>query len=232
MNTMAKNDHRAPEPDHHPSEELLMDYASGGLSEAWSLGIATHLALCPACRKSLARMEAIGGGLLEGVNPSAVSANTRDAVMAALDEPPGTVETAEISPVPRVKPDTVLPEPLWRYLGGDVDAIEWTRLGLGAYQCVVPTGDPGVSARLLRIPAGRPVPEHTHRGLELTVVLQGAFTDHSGRYARGDFEEADEQVFHQPWAAKGEDCICLAITDAPLRFSGIVARIAQPFIGI
>jgi len=218
------------QPHHHPSDELLMDYASGALGEGWSLGIATHLALCPHCRRTLNRIEGIGGSLLEEQTPTAVSGDVLASVMASIDAP---IEAKAPASTPNTASaeKTVLPSPLRRYLGGDVDQVNWKRLGLGAYQCEVPTGD-GTSVRLLRIPAGKPVPEHTHRGLELTVVLQGAFTDHSGEYGRGDFEEADEQIFHQPHAAPGDDCICLAITDAPLRFSSFAVRLVQPILGI
>ena len=76
------------------------------------------------------------------------------------------------------------------------------------------------------------MPTHSHRGLELTLVLCGAFSDATGSYSRGDLQEADEDLEHQPHAAPGEDCICLAVTDAPLRFRSVAARIAQPLIGI
>jgi putative transcriptional regulator len=35
-----------------------------------------------------------------------------------------------------------------------------------------------------------------------------------------------------PVADIGEDCICLAATDAPLRFRRLIPRIAQPFLRI
>lgn len=216
-------------PSHHPSESLLMDYASGALGEAWSLGIVTHLAFCPACRSTVHAMEAIGGGLLEDAAPAGVSADLLESVMSKLDrEEPEVSAPAPISD----RDDDVMPRVLRGYFGGGVDELPWKRLGLGASQCIVPTDDAGVTARLLRIPAGKPVPEHTHRGLEMTIVLQGAFADQSGVFARGDFEEADEQTFHQPHARPGDDCICLAITDAPLRFTGLAVRAVQPLLGI
>ena len=46
---------------HHISDALLLEYAAGTLEEGWSLAVATHLALCPDCRKRLALMEAAGG---------------------------------------------------------------------------------------------------------------------------------------------------------------------------
>ncbi len=49
----------------------------------------------------------------------------------------------------------------------------------------------GYRARLIRLKAGRGVPRHTHGGSELTVVLEGSFSDETGHYARGDLAIAD-----------------------------------------
>lgn len=216
---------------HHPNDELLLDYASGALREAWSLAIATHLALCPECRRSVADFEALGGNILDGIAPEPVSESTFDAVMASLDKAEGRVENPPPA-APEVSAQFVLPQPLRGYLGGDLGDLLWQRLGLGAYQLLIPAGEHGVTARLLRIPAGRPVPTHSHRGLELTLVLCGAFSDDTGSYGRGDLQEADESLEHQPYAAPGEDCICLAVTDAPLRFKSFAARMVQPLLNI
>ncbi|MEM8536260.1 MAG: transcriptional regulator, partial [Pseudomonadota bacterium] len=48
----------------------------------------------------------------------------------------------------------------------------------------------------------------------------------------GDVEVANEDMHHTPVAEAGVDCICLAASDARLRFNGWVPRIAQRFIGI
>ncbi len=88
------------------------------------------------------------------------------------------------------------------------------------------------SVRLIRIPAGASVPDHGHRGTELTLVLQGAFRDEADRFGRGDVEVANEDMNHTPVAEEGDDCICLAATDAPLRFNSLIPRIAQPFLRI
>ncbi|UCH76055.1 MAG: cupin domain-containing protein [Rhodospirillales bacterium] len=216
---------------HHPSDELLLDYASGALGEGWSLAIATHLALCPACRRAVAGMETLGGGFLTSVAPAPIGDDALDIVMARLDAEPQEPAAAPVAEIPRGA-EPVLPQPLRGYLGGDAGDLEWRRLGLGAFQVPVAMEDRRTSVRLLRIPAGRPVPEHSHRGLELTLVLRGAFSDATGEYKRGDFQEADDSLEHRPHAAPGEDCICLAVTDAPLRFSSVTARIVQPLLGI
>lgn len=215
---------------HHPHEALLLDYSTGALTEGWSLAVASHLALCPACRQTAADLDALGGSLLELAAPKAVVGPDISAVMAQLgDSPPDAGEKVRQTVHPG-RP--VLPEPLRSYVGGDVSDAKWQRLGLGAYQAAIPLEGASEVARLLRIPAGRPVPEHTHRGQELTLVLAGAFDDVTGHYARGDLQDADETLAHQPHAAPGMDCICLAVTDAPLRFSNFAARLVQPFLGI
>ena len=76
------------------------------------------------------------------------------------------------------------------------------------------------------------MPDHGHNGMELTLVLQGAFSDEDGYFARGDIEIAHEDVDHMPVADISQDCICLAVTDAPLRFKGLLPRLAQPFLRI
>jgi putative transcriptional regulator len=76
------------------------------------------------------------------------------------------------------------------------------------------------------------MPAHGHGGMELTLVLKGAYRDEADRFARGDIEVANEDTDHTPVAEAGEDCICLVATDSRLRFKGWLPRIAQPFIGI
>jgi len=109
--------------------------------------------------------------------------------------------------------------------------VRWRPVGMGVRQAILRSG-PGATARLLYIPAGSAVPDHSHRGRELTLVLQGAFQDEDGRFGPGDIEIADQAVQHTPTAEAGLPCICLAATDAPLRFRSLLPRLAQPFFRI
>ena len=43
-------------------------------------------------------------------------------------------------------------------------------------------------------------------------------------------QDVDQDTVHQPVAGMVEDCVCLAVTDAPLDFKSFLPRIAQPFI--
>jgi putative transcriptional regulator len=44
--------------------------------------------------------------------------------------------------------------------------------------------------------------------------------------------EADSQVDHRPVADEDEDCLCLTVTDAPLRLTGWLGRLLSPFVRI
>jgi putative transcriptional regulator len=111
------------------------------------------------------------------------------------------------------------------------DPPKWKSLGFGVRQSIIRKDSAG-SVRLLYIPGGQAVPEHGHRGIELTLVLQGAFKDETGRFGVGDVEVAGDELDHIPVAEKGEACICLAATGAPLRFHSLVPRIFQPIFRI
>jgi putative transcriptional regulator len=206
---------------HHISDQMLMAYAAGALPEAFSLVVASHVTLCDDCRAQLAAYEALGGAVLEA-EPAAVSDGALRATLARLQTP----ETAPIRRKTRL-----LPAPIVGYVGGDLEDVNWKSIGMGVRQAILPTSK-GASARLLYIPAGQAVPDHGHRGIELTLVLQGAFRDASDRFAAGDVEIASEAMEHTPVAEAGLPCICLAATDAPLRFSGFIPRLLQPLFRI
>ncbi|MBL9073578.1 ChrR family anti-sigma-E factor [Tabrizicola sp.] len=209
---------------HHLSDQLLMAYAAGRLPEAFSLVVATHLSLCDDCRAQAGSFDALGGALLEEAGESAMG---EDALAQALARIEGLPQARTEGP----KPAGIFPAPLAGHVGGGPDAVRWRRVGGGVKQAILPTGK-GATARLLFIPAGMAVPDHGHRGMELTLVLQGAFADRDESFGPGDVEISDETVEHTPTVLAGQDCICLAATDAPLRFRGLIARLAQPFLRI
>ena len=211
---------------HHLTEPLLMGYAAGTLPEAFNLVVATHITMCDDCRAALAEYDAVGGEVMLDSDPVTLAEDALAATMAKIESGFGVPK-----PAPVRARNSVFPGPLQDYVSGDIDSLKWRKVGGGVSQLVLKTSD-DASVRLLRIPAGTAVPDHGHRGTELTLVLQGAFTDEHDRFGAGDVEVANEDMHHTPIAEAGMDCICLAATDAPLRFNGIVPRLAQRFIGI
>lgn len=209
---------------HHPDDTMLMAYATGNLSEAFHMIVAAHVSVCDQCRATLDSFDAIGGSLLDDADASAMSDESLRAVLDKLDAAP------QAKP-PRTLNTGVLPRPIQDYVGGDLEAINWRPVGMGVKQAVLPTSD-SAQARLLYIPAGKAMPDHTHKGRECTLVLQGSYSDAGGRYVRGDIDHADDSVTHTPVASMEADCICLVVTDAPLRFSSWLPKIVQRFVRI
>ena len=221
---------------HHISDELLLEYAAGGLEEAWCIAVATHLAFCPECRTRLETIEAAGAMLMESIEPQMANVS-EDASWAALTarlECEGTREADDGKPASALSTGEAadVPEPLRSYIGGSLSGVKWKRLGVGAEQFIIETEDRSATARLLRIPAGKPVPEHSHNGRELTLVLTGSFVSEGVEFGPGDLEEEDDETEHQPMVTPERECICLTVTDAPLRFRSRIVRLVQPFLGI
>lgn len=206
---------------HHIPEPLLIAYASGSLSPAFSLVVAAHVSMCDECRATVEAHSAVGGALLEDEPVAAMPAEIKTNLMAQLDEP------FEAEPI--FVRNGPYPGPVMEALGGSTP--RWRALGMGVKQDILMSGETG-SVRLLSIPAGQAVPDHSHGGLEMTLVLQGSFSDETGRFAAGDVEIADQDLEHTPVADSGETCICLAATDAPLKFRSLVPRLLQPVFRI
>jgi len=165
--------------------------------------------------------DAVGGAIMLDQGSVPVGEGAFAATMALIND--AKWDTPTSTPA---KKDAAFPQPLLDYIGGDMSKVKWRKLGGGVCQAILPTTK-DATARLLKIPAGAAVPDHGHRGTELTLVLQGAFEDESDRFNAGDIEVANEDMVHQPIAKEGVDCICLTATDAPLQFSGLIPRVAQ-----
>lgn len=210
---------------HHLTDALLMGYSAGTLPEAFNLVVATHISLCDECRARMHEFDAVGGAVMDTSGEVAMESDAFAATIALINDSDWT------TPTPTPSKGGVFPTPLQDYVGGDLENVTWKRIGGGVSQAILKTSD-DASVRLLKIPAGTAVPDHGHRGTELTLVLQGAFEDETDQFNTGDIEVANEEMVHQPVAKPGMDCICLAATDAPLRFSGLIPRLAQKLFKI
>jgi putative transcriptional regulator len=114
-------------------------------------------------------------------------------------------------------------------LPDSLDRLPWRDFG-GVAEAVLDLSMPGYRTALLQLRGGSAVPRHAHEGNELTLVLEGSFQDELGRHNRGDLAITDPTVEHQPVAGEGEDCLCLAVTDARRRLTGPLGRLLNPFL--
>jgi len=206
-----------------------MAYSSGNLPEALSLAVATHISMCDKCRAALESFDAVGGALLEDSQEVSIDTDALVKTLSLIRSGTQDINLPE-AVEPQSKPCEI-PMPLADYIGDRFEDIKWKPIGMGVKQSILETSD-DATARLLYIPPGTAVPDHSHSGIELTLVLQGAFEDEDDYFAAGDIEVADGDVKHAPVAAEGMPCICLAVTEAPLKFSKFIHKAVQPFLNI
>lgn len=203
-----------------PSEERLLAYAAGTLSPPEAVVVATHLALRPAAARWVEGLQAIGGEVLETLEPTPVADDLLARTLASLS----TVED-RLPPEP-ANDMTELPEPLRRYALGP-----WRWIGPDMHmRDVHAPRDGGCRVILLRIGSGRTTPVHTHDGVELTCVISGAYETDEARFGPGDFEEADGEVHHRPRTVSAEPCLCVVALDGQIRLDGWIGRVLQPFV--
>ncbi|MBD2858120.1 cupin domain-containing protein [Spongiibacter sp. KMU-158] len=215
---------------HHPESETLAAYASGSLSAALGIVIGSHLEMCAVCRAEVARLESVGGSLIDRLTPAPISAARREQIFAQLDA--GLGESAEpLSAAPVTQPTSQLPTPLRHFFAVETyDQLPWRWIGPGVRLLSIDCGEGKLV--MLNIGAGRKMPVHSHRGNELTMILQGGYSDALGHFDVGDVADLDSRVEHQPVADADINCICVAGLDDKLQFKGWLARMLQPFVGL
>lgn len=205
---------------HHPSDLLLADFAANTLDEANALVIATHLSMCPHCRRIVGQFECLGGALLDGMPSEPFDAGRRARALAEIDSglPPARPSSAP----PRMNVDGLL---------GLYEAGPWRWTGPGVYwrPLDIPVEN-GTRAFMLRAAPGTALFNHRHSGTELTLVLKGAFSHELGRFAAGDIEEADSEIAHSPVVDRDSECICLVAMQGDIRLQGWIGRLMQPFV--
>jgi putative transcriptional regulator len=214
---------------HHPPLELLVDYVTGSLNEGMALGIASHVALCALCRARVPSLQAIGGALLDDLPPAACDGRALASVMARLDD---AIEIAEPSPATALDAETTatVPYPLHRYLAASLRDLQWHSVGRWFDEVRLPLHVKGIKASLMRIKSGALMPRHDHRGVEFTLVLAGGYRDEGHSFRRGDFDLKDVDHAHQPVVDEDGECICLAILDAPVKLTGSLGLLVNPFL--
>jgi putative transcriptional regulator len=210
---------------HHPKNETLAEFAAGTLDEGRSLVVAAHLSMCKECRAVVSAFEAVGGAMLETIEPAALSEGAASRALAAVEREPLRVTRAKSGarPVWQAEQQTLL--------GYDLGPWRWVAPGLH-YRAVKTPKAIDTRVFMLKAVPGLKIPEHVHTGTELTCVLSGAFIHEGGRYAAGDCDDADQDVGHSPVIDDGEVCVCIVAMQGDISLTGIIGRMIQPFIRI
>jgi putative transcriptional regulator len=210
----------------HPTDETLTAFAAGNLDEGRSVVVAAHAEMCARCRSWVTMMESVGGVVLSGLPPTAMADDALRRVLARID-------SSERAPDGRVASDLAPDLPMLPMAARSYTIGRWRWMGPGVHwRPIEVPSEAGARVFLLKAAPGTKMPNHTHTGTELTLVLSGAFAHQGGHYGRGDIDEADDTVEHQPIVAAGEDCVCLVAMEGQLRLTGFVGRLLQPFVRI
>lgn len=213
-------------------DALIAGYVAGGLAAPMRALVAAHLELSERHRRYVRDLEAIAGEELSATPPVPLAEReARLAEIFALDADPAADPSLR-SLAPSAAPATGLPPALRAYFGRDLADVRWRTLLPGLKEWRPTAEDEGCEPRLFSIRGGLAIPHHTHHGIEVTLVIKGAFSDSLGHHVAGDIVVADEEVDHRPLVDPGEDCLCFAVTDAPLRLTGPIGRFLAPFIKI
>ncbi len=230
---------------HHPDDFTLLDYSAGSLDVAQALAVSVHIAYCRHCQEQFKKLNALGGILLseaqpaslgaesqaddERVAPQEPQAGTDDGFEALMQRIQSSGEQQRADEAPR---ERGFHNPLNRYLPASLDELDWKQQTreIAKFDLNKIINVPGARVALQKIKAGAKVPTHTHRGNELTVVLKGSFSDELGVYHAGDYIARDPSHHHSPTAMQNEDCICLTVLDAPMRFTGPFMRWLNPLM--
>lgn len=210
---------------HHPDGATLLAYAAATLAEPLAAVVAAHLSMCPRCRSEVADLELLGSAIMLS-SPARTGEGALKVPSRPLD---ATREAARrmADPLERLPASIAVAYGLW------LEGVPWKRLGPGVWHHRLALRQEGDGdLRLLRIAPGRKMPDHGHGGAELTLVIEGAYRDVTGAYRRGDIQDVDEGIEHQPIVDKDGECVCLIASEQPARFKTLVGRLTQPWTGM
>lgn len=210
---------------HHPALELLEQYIEASLAPELSLAIAAHLDLCPHCQRIKMDLEAEAGAALVSL-PEAQSSETdwQQMLDFITAQPESAAKPEKRQPfVLQIQNSEILvPASLKPLLQ---NKLKW--LNLGGISTAKLAGEAQHNVSLLYIRKDSEVPQHTHLGLEITLVLKGKIYDEAGCYGEGDLLINTPEHTHTP-RTMSEDCLCLSVLTAPLKFKKGLTRLLNP----
>jgi putative transcriptional regulator len=198
---------------------LAAAYASGALDPGFRLLVDAQAELVASMADTLAIADVFVGAMLETETPIPMDTIALEKVFARIAGTPTSAPVAASAIGPEDGELARLPA-IVRSLAENAErGSGWKFAGFGIRSLAFDAGS-AATVELLRIEPGAVAPRHDHGGLELTLVLQGAFRDERGVYRCGDIAVASPGDKHRPIGEPGELCFALAVSEAPPRFTG------------
>ncbi|GHG03068.1 ChrR family anti-sigma-E factor [Thalassotalea marina] len=217
---------------HHPSQELLQAFVNGELPASLSAGVAIHADMCPACQANIANLteQAAENSFEQAFLHQFVVDESDDISDIDFDrmfeEITQTDDLASVTPsqakfVTLKGKEYKLPKQLQH-----MEFASPMNLGKLA-RSRINLGEGEIHSSLLHIDPGGSVPQHTHHGYELTLLLEGSFSDDMGEYHVGDFILLDQNHDHSPVSENG--CLCFTVANDALHFTKGFNKLLNPF---
>tara|TARA_R110001583_G_scaffold68686_3_gene195286 strand:- start:9962 stop:10648 length:687 start_codon:yes stop_codon:yes gene_type:complete len=219
---------------HHPKFELIQSFVNGELPASLSAGIAIHADMCPECQQQIAQLteqlsyasfeevyldrfivdesqevDNVGNVDFEKAIAAITESNDIDIIKAKVEK--SITFKDQVYSLPPVLNNMVLGKT------ANVGKLARARIQLDENE---------IHSSLLHIEPGGSVPEHTHNGFELTVLIAGEFSDERGEYVPGDFIMLDKNHQHHPVSEKG--CLCFTVANDSLHFTQGINKLLNP----
>ncbi|CAK1700055.1 putative transcriptional regulator [Vibrio crassostreae] len=227
---------------HHPNAAILKDFVDGNLADSVSLIVSSHVELCEHCQKQVSTLTAQAADSVFESDTSAFENDTAELKLSdsemdaflsdyeefdfdAIDQITADLSQA-VEVVVEAQQETVsnttftIPRAL-----NSVVRKDWMNLGKIS-RARLDFDDESHHTSLLHIDKDGQVPCHTHKGFEITLLLEGSFEDEMGVYNKGDFIWLDGEHTHQP--ATKEGCVCLTVSSDALYFTKGVSQLFNP----
>lgn len=232
---------------YHPEFELIRAYVDGTIDPCHGIMVAAHLETCSQCRQTVQRLEAEAANDMFEAHSAADKASFAEehGIAEEKNAPSLDLESmlSTIVDMKQLKPTSHAEETpsvhielngkkfvLPKALRNQVSRIgEWRSYGGKVYSAAIELEENDARMNLLYIKEGVQVPQHTHKGVETTLVLHGSFSDEDGKYAEGDIMSRDASVKHAPQTSENQDCLCLTVLTEPMIFTQGVARVFNLF---
>lgn len=207
-------------------ETMLLEYASGSCTEAREILISSYMSFCEKSCEKVYQFEHMGGVLMNNMcEPVKMKKDSLDNVLGLLEVMEKQEQQAAARRTARKKAQAAIPEAILRKLNNKGRRLKWTPIYRGIRYCAIPMDCAKETAMLLKISPGAHTPHHEHNGLEITLVLDGAFQDENARYTAGQIVVSDKHTHHEPIADAELGCTCLMISDGPIHFTKGLSRL-------
>jgi putative transcriptional regulator len=216
----------------HPSLNQLNAFVAGDLAPTEALMVSAHCDMCQHCQNLVADISD-EMAMMALHQDSQSDDPTLDLMLADIIQQPQAETRFDSDIIIAANEVTIeldgrsfiLPRSLARF----ADKMgNWSSMVGKLWQAPVDLGAEGV-AHFIYMGKGGNVPEHTHRGSEMTLVINGEFSDGINHYDSGDFMRMTPEHTHAPRSESEDGCLVFTIVDKPLHFTSGLARLLNPF---